>query len=91
MTASIVKELYNSPNGDRWVLRRDHAGKLVVSHYPNDASGGQASEVGVQAFLSQSRPGPEHKALIEALASIDAEHNNSEASKVSEHRLCRVL
>jgi|SRR4051794_37066304 len=63
MTTSVVKELYNSPNGDRWALCRDQSGKLVVSHQPNHASGGRASEIGVEAFLSQHRSGPEHQAL----------------------------
>jgi hypothetical protein len=70
MTASPLKELYNSPNGDRWVLSRDGAGRLFVTHFPNRSSGGRPSEVGVQAFLSQQPQGPEHQALAEALTSL---------------------
>jgi hypothetical protein len=44
MTAAVVKELYNSRNGDRWTLGRTLAGQLVVSHRPNLASGRQASD-----------------------------------------------
>jgi hypothetical protein len=72
MMAAVVKELYNSPNGDRWSLGRTLAGQLVVSHQPNSASGGQASEIDVDVFLSQDAHGPEHQALIEALAEIDS-------------------
>jgi hypothetical protein len=91
MAASIVTELYHSSNGDRWALCRDHAGKLVVSHQPNNASGGQASEIRVEAFLSQRRPGPEHQALIEALANLDAAQSDSQADKDPEDKLCRSL
>jgi hypothetical protein len=70
MAASLVKELYNAPNGDRWSLCKDVAGKLVVSHQPNEASGGQASVIDVNLFLSFRRNGPEHQALKEALADL---------------------
>jgi hypothetical protein len=70
MAASLVKELYNAPNGDRWSLCRDVAGKLVVSHQPNEASGGQASETDVNLFLSVGGHGPEYQALREALADL---------------------
>jgi hypothetical protein len=53
VTASPMKELYNSPNGDRWVLSRNPSGMLVVSHHPNTASGGRFSEIGVDVFLAQ--------------------------------------
>jgi hypothetical protein len=70
MTASLVKELYNAPNGDRWTLCRDTAGKLVVFHQPNEASGGQTSETEVNMFLSFGGHGPEYQALREALADL---------------------
>ncbi len=44
MTAPALKELYNSPNGDRWILSKDSTGKLVVIHHPNKSSGGRPSE-----------------------------------------------
>jgi hypothetical protein len=70
MAASLVKDLYYSPNGDRWTLCRDSAGKLVVCHQPNEASGGQANEAAVDAFLSFGRHGPEYQALRDALADL---------------------
>jgi hypothetical protein len=70
MAISLVKELYNAPNGDRWRLCRNAAGKLVVSHQPNQASGGQASETDVNLFLSFGENGPEYQALTKALADV---------------------
>jgi hypothetical protein len=72
MAASPVKDLYNSPNGDRWVLCRNPSGMLVVSHHPNSASGGRISETGVDVFLAQNGRGPEREALVEALARLGA-------------------
>src|ERR1700730_8985324 len=80
---SVVKELYNSPNGDRWALCRVQSGKLVVSHQPNKASGGRASEIDVEVFLSQGGQGPEHHALIEVLATLDGGQGNGERDALS--------
>jgi hypothetical protein len=77
MTASVIRELYSSPNGDRWTLCRNLAGQLVVSHRPNLASGGRASEIDVEVFLSQGGHGPEHQALTKALARmVNSAHPN---------------
>lgn len=95
MTAAvIVKELYSSPNGDRWALCRQESGKLVVSHQPNRASGGQSSEVDVELFLSQGRSGPEQQALIEALANVEGSTTNDGIEDLSVNtadRLSRAL
>ena len=83
MTTSVVKELYNSPNGDRWVLCRIQSGRLVVSQQPNKASGGGVSEINVEVFLSQGGRGPEHQALIEALANLDDGQSSGERDALS--------
>jgi hypothetical protein len=83
MTTSVVKELYNSPNGDRWVLCRVQSGKLVVSQQPNKASGGRVSEIDVEVFLSQGGRGPEHEALIEALANLEDGQSSGERDALS--------
>jgi hypothetical protein len=70
VTAEIVKELYKSPNGDRWFLCRNISGDLIVSHEPNRASGGGPSEIAVDVFLAHGGNGPEHQALVEALAAL---------------------
>jgi hypothetical protein len=70
VTAEIMKELYKSPNGDRWFLCRIISGDLIVSHEPNRASGGHPSEVAVDVFLALGGNGPEHQALVDALAML---------------------
>jgi hypothetical protein len=94
MATSVVKELYKSPNGDRWALCRVQSGKLMVSHQPNKASGGRSSEIDVEVFLSQDGRGPEHQALIEALANLDGGQSNGERdvlSVVTADKLSRAL
>jgi hypothetical protein len=95
MAASLVKELYNAPNGDRWSLCRDVAGKLVVSHQPNEASGGQASETDVNLFLSVGGHGPEYQALRDALADLghgpQAQERKGGLSADATDRLSRAL
>jgi hypothetical protein len=71
MSSTPVRDLYDSPNGERWVLCQDGSGRLVVSHYSNQNSGGRPTETELDVFLSQSRGGPEHQALIAALATLD--------------------
>ena len=51
-------------NGDRWLLIRDtESGDMVVRHEPNLASGGQASEIEVDAFLTRTGHAPQALAL----------------------------
>jgi hypothetical protein len=77
-TSVTIKELYMSPNGDRWTLGRNSAGNFTVSHQPNSASGGHISETDVTNFLSKGRHGPEHQALLQALTGLGmrAGHND---------------
>ena len=67
----IVRDLYASPNGDRWSLGRRPGGDLVVCHYPNQPSGGAFSETDVNVFLRWQPHGPEHQALIAVLADLN--------------------
>jgi hypothetical protein len=82
MGTSPVKELYLSPNGDRWALARNGDGKLVVSHHPSRASGGQPSEIAVDVFLSLGGRGPEHQALTAALAELGLSGKNPDDRKL---------
>jgi hypothetical protein len=79
VTSISIKELHISPNGDRWTLCRNSAGNLTVSHQPNLASGGRVSENDVTNFLSKGGQGPEHQALLQALAELGmhAGHNST--------------
>lgn len=83
MAASPVRELYVSPNGDRWILGVDNAGKLVVCHHPNEPSGGLPSEIGVDVFLSHGGDGPEHQALAEALANMEKSSKQFEDQRLA--------
>ena len=71
MAASPIKELYVSPNGDRWILGENQGGELVVCHDPNKRSGGAPSEIALDVFLSHGGQGPEYQALAEALANLE--------------------
>jgi hypothetical protein len=91
MKDSTRKELYNSPNGDRWFLLKDNNGKLVVIHEPNKSSGGTPSEVAVDVFLAHSGRGPEHEALVQELAALGPANSHQQLSAEETERLSRAL
>jgi hypothetical protein len=95
MAASLVKLLYSAPNWDCSTLCRDSAGKLLVWHQPNEASGGRATETAVDLFLPFGGHGPESQALREALADLGqgahAHERNGELSAEDADRLPRAL
>ena len=65
------RELYVSPNGDRWVLLRDPGdGRCIVRHAGNPASGGHVSDIALAAFLAADRGGPEHQALWHLIGAL---------------------
>jgi hypothetical protein len=90
MASSLVKELYRSSNGDRWVLRKGESG-LVVAHFPNEASGGLPSETSVESFLSAGPFGPEHQALLKTLGSPPTLNRGLERSLDDPQELSRAL
>jgi hypothetical protein len=64
------RELYRSPNGDRWLLIREAlSDRVLVRHEPNRPSGGKASVVEVGDFLSRGH-GPEQQALLRLIGSL---------------------
>ena len=66
-----TRHLYNSPNGDRWVLCRDpDTERVFVRHEPNAPSGGKASELEIGAFLSRGPLNPEHQALLGLIGTL---------------------
>jgi hypothetical protein len=66
-----ARELYSSPNGDRWFLVRDtRLGRVCVRHEPNAASGGKATEVGIGEFLIRGVYGPEHQELLRLIGTL---------------------
>ena len=64
------RELYRSPNGDRWLLIRETVSdRVLVRHEPNLPSGGKASVVEIGEFLFRGR-GPEQQALLRLIGSL---------------------
>ena len=64
-----TRELYASPNGDRWHLCKDASGTVFVVHQPNIPSGGNISRIELGDFLSRGR-GPEQQHLLKLIGSI---------------------
>ena len=59
-----TRQLYRSPNEDRWFLARDPAtGTAFVRHQANAPSGGQVTDIELGAFLSGPQ-NPEREALL---------------------------
>ena len=81
MTNSIMREVYASPNGDKWALARNGEGELVVYHQPSPASGGVVSEIAVDVFLSHAG-GPVYQALSAALAELKLSDKHLDDSRV---------
>ena len=66
-----TRQLYESANGDRWLLVRDaDSDRVFVRHEANPASGGHVSDVEVGAFLSRGGRAPEQQALLRVIASL---------------------
>ena len=63
--------IYESSNGDVWVLARDPASKMpVVKHQPNANSGGQTSYTDIGKFLRYGAGGPEYEALLKLVGAL---------------------
>ena len=61
------REIYSSPNEDRWLLKRDPAtGKVFVRHEANVLSGGKRIEIDIAEFSSKGQQNPEYQALFAA-------------------------
>jgi hypothetical protein len=69
MNNLATKELYSSPNGDRWHLCRDASGYVVVMHQPNIPSGGRICRIELSDFLAR-RHSPEQQALLHMIGSL---------------------
>jgi hypothetical protein len=69
MNDLATKELYSSPNGDRWCLCRDASGYVFVLHQPNIPSGGRTSRIELSDFLARGG-GPEQQALLQMIGTL---------------------
>ena len=71
-----TRELYFSPNGDRWLLAREPgSGQVFIRHEPNIPSGGQPINIELGAFLAATQGGPEHQALLRLIGSLVEERS----------------
>jgi hypothetical protein len=54
--ADEMRELYSSPNGDRWYLARDVGrGQVFIRHEPNPPSGGRRRASKSRRFLVEGK------------------------------------
>lgn len=76
-----TRELYRSPNGDRWLLAREpSSGRAFIRHEANLASGGKVSEMEIGAFLRAEQFGPEQQSLMRLIGSLVEEPSQAEGS-----------
>jgi hypothetical protein len=69
-----IRQLYASPNGDRWYLARyPESGRVFVQHVPNVPSGGQPSNIELADFLGRGGNAPEHQALVRLIGTLIGE------------------
>jgi hypothetical protein len=66
-----ARELYNSPNGDRWLLAREsESGRVFIRHVPNVPSGGKEVDIEIGAFLCERSYGPQHIELLRLIGTL---------------------
>ena len=69
-----TRQLYASPNGDRWYLARyPESGRVFVQHVPNVPSGGQTTNIELADFLGRGGNAPEHQALVRLIGTLVGE------------------
>jgi hypothetical protein len=65
-----TRQLYRSPNGDRWhLVSESDSGAVFIKHQPNAASGGRTSHTEIADFLKGGH-GPEHQALLRLIGTL---------------------
>ena len=76
-----TRELYASPNGDRWYLAcYPDSGRVFVQHVPNVPSGGKPSNIELAEFLSRGGNAPEHQAFVRLIGTLTEESFDAESS-----------
>ena len=65
-----TRELYASPNGDRWFLVREPSGAVFVRHEANASSGGHIDHIDLRTFLARGGSGPEHQELLRLMSTL---------------------
>jgi hypothetical protein len=64
------RQIYQSENGDKWLLCRDNDSRVFILHKANVPSGGAATEIGLGDFLGGGKWGPENQALVRLVGSL---------------------
>lgn len=73
-----TRELYHSPNGDRWLLARNpDTGQVFVLHEPNAPSGGKPAHIEIGTFLTRGGKGPEHQELLRLIGTLVEEFSHA--------------
>jgi hypothetical protein len=66
-----TRTIYESSNGDRWLLIRGSSGGGVsVLHVANAASGGQKTDFEIDAFLIRHRGSPQCQELLRLIGTL---------------------
>jgi hypothetical protein len=90
-----TRELYSSPNGDRWYLARDvESGQVFIRHQPNRPSGGKAAELEVGAFLRGGGQGPEHQELLRLIGTLverDLSFERGAPARIKSHAKSHIV
>ena len=73
-----ARELYRSPNGDRWLLVRDEGGRVFVRHEANLPSGGAITESEIGEFLPHGGLGPEKQELLRLIGTLVEDRSTPE-------------
>ena len=65
------RELCSSPNGDRWLLKRDPVnGNVFVRHDANVRPGGKGTDIDIGEFQSERQLNPENQALLRLIGTL---------------------
>jgi hypothetical protein len=89
-----MRELYSSPNGDRWYLARDvDVGQVFIRHEPNLPSGGRAAHIEVGAFLRRGGQGPEHRELLRLIGTLVEQDRSlrGTAARIKSHAKSHIV
>ena len=93
--AVATRELYSSPNGDRWFLACEiDSGQVFIRHEPNVPSGGVPEHIEVGAFLARGGQGPEHQALLRLIGTLVERDNSFErraAAQIKSHAKSHIV
>lgn len=67
----LTRQLYASPDGDRWDLMRSREGGLAfVRHSANEASGGTVTDIDLGSFLALGPDNPEHREMWRLIGTL---------------------